>query len=230
MQNGFRWISTVLVVAFVWVMVTPTIAENAVMQTQPALLLHTSAKAYSSKIEPMNLFHKQASSQIALLATAMVVEIESKSIYVRNHVEPIQLQETISMDTVTEPPIVQTDETQAQHPLEAIVETPDQTAMLTPMESIPPQQYVTAEATPETEHAQVAVHVYYRNDHAYNFGDTLTLEATFEGLNEVTYTMQWQYFDGFDWHDQPGATEDRLSFILTNANAAYVWRLAVAVS
>lgn len=61
-----------------------------------------------------------------------------------------------------------------------------------------------------------------------SIGDTVLLKSRIEGLQpDDYYTMQWQYFDGSQWNDAPGATTDTCSITVNETNAGYLWRLAV---
>ena len=62
---------------------------------------------------------------------------------------------------------------------------------------------------------------------AVNFGDVVTLYATFSGYDGVDVDIQWQYNDGSGWTDAPGATDQKYSFVIDESNYTYAWRLNV---
>ena len=62
------------------------------------------------------------------------------------------------------------------------------------------------------------------------YGDTVTVVATVQGLDNVPYLVQWQYDDGAGWKNREGATQASYSFTLSRENAAYQWRVMVTVA
>ena len=62
------------------------------------------------------------------------------------------------------------------------------------------------------------------------YGDTVTVEATVRGLENIPYTLQWQYNDGTGWQNRDGATQRCYSFTLSRENAAYQWRVMITVA
>lgn len=59
-------------------------------------------------------------------------------------------------------------------------------------------------------------------------GTLITLTANLEGFDGIDYTLQWQRsLDGKKWEDEPGATDVNFSFILTEENDNYFWRVKV---
>ena len=62
------------------------------------------------------------------------------------------------------------------------------------------------------------------------YGDTVTVQATVQGLDNVPYLLQWQYNDGAGWKDCQGATQASYSFTLSRENAAYQWRVMITVA
>ena len=61
-------------------------------------------------------------------------------------------------------------------------------------------------------------------------GDTAHFQATLNGYEGLTYTMQWQYGpDGKTWYDIQGETKPTMDVVVTPENNLYYWRLLVYV-
>ncbi len=57
-------------------------------------------------------------------------------------------------------------------------------------------------------------------------GAVVNLSSELIGFENKEYTLQWQHStDGENWIDEPGANEDTYSFILSEENARYYWRI-----
>lgn len=62
-------------------------------------------------------------------------------------------------------------------------------------------------------------------------GTEITLTAHLEGFDDISYKLQWQCsLDGENWRDEPGANELTFSFILTEENDDYLWRIIVILT
>jgi len=68
-------------------------------------------------------------------------------------------------------------------------------------------------------------------DRPYELGETITLVGHVEGFEGAADILfQWQRSaDGFVWVDEDGATGQSYSFVLTEENCGYKWRLDVYV-
>ena len=57
-------------------------------------------------------------------------------------------------------------------------------------------------------------------------GAVVNLSSELIGFENKEYTLQWQHStDGVNWTDEPGANEGTYSYILSEENAGYVWRI-----
>lgn len=76
--------------------------------------------------------------------------------------------------------------------------------------------------------SNILITVWLDGDGPLSLGDTVVLKSRIEGIQpDSVYTLQWQYFDGSQWFDEPGATADTCRITVTEINAGYLWRLAV---
>lgn len=61
-------------------------------------------------------------------------------------------------------------------------------------------------------------------------GDTAHLQATLNGYDALSYTLQWQYSeDDQNWTDAVGETGDRIDITITEENNYFYWRILVYI-
>ena len=63
------------------------------------------------------------------------------------------------------------------------------------------------------------------------FGGEATIVAVLHGYDNAVYTLQWQTsVDGENWVDVPGATESRMTVIVTEENYLNYWQIQVTIT
>ena len=63
------------------------------------------------------------------------------------------------------------------------------------------------------------------------FGEEATIVAVLHGYDNAVYTLQWQTsVDGENWVDVPGATESRMTVIVTEENYLNYWQIQVTIT
>ena len=95
------------------------------------------------------------------------------------------------------------------------------------VEEIAPETIMEEEKTIDT--SNVTINIHFVGGTQVHMGDEVTVKAEINGLDEVDYTMQWQYFDG-EWHDAQGATSTSYTFTVNDSNISYLWRIVVDIA
>ena len=158
----------------------------------------------------------------------------------QNPEETAEQPEATASDTASQtetPANTQTPE-QTETPTQTPADNPEETATTAPEEETPAPTDELAEATPEPtdtpapvlDVSQVSIDVRCVSAAEVRFGDTITVIAEVHGLEGIPYTLQWQYGNGSEWHNQDGATTGSYSFALSKTNACYQWRVVVTVA
>jgi len=79
---------------------------------------------------------------------------------------------------------------------------------------------------PEAKY-KVSFHAEWDGDELH-FGDTARLVADLEGLEDVKYSLQWQWsVDDQNWNNAENGHEPVLELVITEENYLYYWRLIV---
>lgn len=100
-----------------------------------------------------------------------------------------------------------------------------------PLNTIPEGGKKLSEIVDEQYHDRsIDVYAVYEGEFL-NYGDTITLISVLNGYNGLVYQYQWQEaaVDG-EWYDLPEAKGAAYSFVLTEENALYQWRIAVTIT
>ena len=116
-----------------------------------------------------------------------------------------------------------------EEPAEAPTPAPE--ATLATAATVLPEEEAAQDAQAEEigcDLSNIQVMIWLDWEGTLSIGDTVLLKSRIEGLQpDDYYTLQWQYFDGSQWNDAPGATADTCSVTVNETNAGYLWRLAV---
>lgn len=83
------------------------------------------------------------------------------------------------------------------------------------------------EIVPDLSNVKVTIHCL--NDGEVQIGDSVTLAVSVEGVDGLSYSIQWQYFDGSEWKDKNGASDTTITYTLTKDNAEYAWRVILTI-
>lgn len=114
-------------------------------------------------------------------------------------------------------------------PVEALTPAPE--ATLAPAATVLLKEDTAPDAQAEEigcDLSNIQIMIWLDWEGTLSIGDTVLLKSRIEGLQpDDDYTLQWQYFDGSQWNDAPGATADTCSITVNETNAGYLWRLAV---
>ena len=82
---------------------------------------------------------------------------------------------------------------------------------------------------PFPENAEVSFVITWEDQAA--LGCAAIFTADIRGLDEYTYSMQWQWSeDGENWQDVDGETEIQMRQVITEENMAYFWRINITVT
>ena len=138
---------------------------------------------------------------------------------------------TAPQQTEAEPVAEPSQEAQsaAEPAAEPAAETTEQPADMA--QSQPDERTADTDVSPEhalPENVKVTMRCIVGNNLQY--GDTVTVVATVQGLDNVPYLVQWQYDDGAGWKNREGATQASYSFTLSRENAAYQWRVMITLA
>lgn len=98
-------------------------------------------------------------------------------------------------------------------------------------EEVPTEEEVPAEEeTPVQEETPVSfsakVKIEMENTGDIYYGDTITLKAVVSGAN-MDYSIRWEVNDGSGWKAISGAGAAEYSFVVTQANAGYAYRVVL---
>lgn len=84
------------------------------------------------------------------------------------------------------------------------------------------------EIVPDLSNVKIQIHCL--NSGEVQIGDSVTLAVSVEGADGLSYSIQWQYYDGTEWKNQSGACDTTITYTLTKDNADYAWRVTLTIA
>ena len=94
------------------------------------------------------------------------------------------------------------------------------------------QEIMQAMQAPKTKRStrlltERSVNIYSDLGDTVREGDIITITGELIGFNSENITVQWQFDNGFNWVDVPGANKLTHAFVATAETVNYSWRLSV---
>lgn len=75
-----------------------------------------------------------------------------------------------------------------------------------------------------------SVNIYSDMGDTVREGDIITMTGELMGFDGKDISMQWQFDNGYQWTDVPGANKLTHAFVATQETINYSWRLSVSVN